>query len=175
MFYRLLIVLVAACVASGTAHAQAFRDHNTKAPVTYSADRTEALIRQDRASFSGNVIVRQGDLTLTAQRVTVALTKNRGKDELSRVDASGGVRVTRGNESAVGAFAIYDPNGRLITLIGDVVLNQGTNTIQGNRLTIDLTTGRAVVDGTTRLGNGAVTQSESGRIHGRFTVAEKPN
>jgi lipopolysaccharide export system protein LptA len=175
MFNKFSVAIIAALWLSAAAHAQAFRDHNTKAPIDYSADRTEGLFREDRAVFSGNVIVRQGDLTLNADRINVAFADGRSKGAIERIDAAGGVTVRRGNESAQGSFAVYDPTRKLITLMGRVVLTQGASTVRGERLIIDLTSGRAVVDGAAQMAAGTTSTDGSGRVTGRFTVPDKAN
>jgi lipopolysaccharide export system protein LptA len=175
MLMKPFLALTIALLATAGAHAQAFRGHNTKAPIDYAADRTEGLLREDRAVFSGNVIVRQGDLTLNAGRINVAFSDGRSKGSVERIDAAGGVTVRRGNESAQGSFAIYDPTRRLITLLGGVILTQGSNTVRGERLVIDLETGRAVVDGAAQSSAGTTSTDASGRVTGRFTVPDKGN
>src|SRR5690606_21129405 len=106
---------------------------------------------------------------MTAQRLTVAYHNLNGI-EIDRLDASGGVVVTRGNERASGSVAIYDLNRKLITLIGGVQLNQGGNRLSGSRLVIDLTTGRSTVDGSAAGGPPGTTTSSSGRVSGTFKV-----
>src|SRR3546814_13197340 len=64
-------MLVLALMGS-QANGQALRGHNTNAPVDVAADRIEVQDRADRAIFSGDVIARQGDMTLSAARLTVA-------------------------------------------------------------------------------------------------------
>ncbi|WP_299323948.1 LptA/OstA family protein [Parasphingopyxis sp.] len=150
---------------------------NTNAPVDVAADRIEVQDRADRAIFSGNVQVRQGNLSLDAARITVAYTGSvTGGVEVQRLDASGGVFVRSPSETARGQFAVYDLNRRLITLVGGVELNQGGNIIRGGRLVIDLDSGRAVIDGRSQGGDGLVTQgTPSGRVTGRFTVPQRGN
>jgi len=53
-------------------------------------------------------------------------------------------------------------------LIGNVRLMQGNNVVNGQRLVINLDSGRAVVDG----GPPGVNQS-GGRVTGHFTVPQK--
>jgi len=61
-------------------------------------------------------------------------------------------------------------------MIGGVTLTQGGNTVSGGRLTLNLDTGRASIDGsgvtTTRAPDGSVVRS-GGRVTGRFTVPER--
>jgi lipopolysaccharide export system protein LptA len=53
-------------------------------------------------------------------------------------------------------------------LLGDVQLTRGGSVVNGNRLVIDLNSGRAVIDG----GPPGVGQS-GGRVTGRFTVPQR--
>jgi lipopolysaccharide export system protein LptA len=127
--------------------------------------------RADRAIFSGNVRARQGDLALDAARLTVAYASGSSGTQIQRLDASGGVTVRSPSETATGQFAIYDLNRRLITMVGGVTLVRGASRIQGGRLVIDLTSGRATVDGSGV--GGAGTSSQGGRVTGRFTVPQR--
>ncbi len=164
----------AASLASGMAWAQsgtsALKGHNTSAPVDISADRAEAQDRADRAIFAGNVIVKQDELTLRTARLTLAYASTSGKLDINRIDASGGVVVTSPSETARGNFAVYDLNEGLITMIGNVRLERQGSYLSGARLTIDLDTGRAVMDGGVRGVNQA-----GGRVTGRFTVPQRKN
>jgi lipopolysaccharide export system protein LptA len=146
----------------------ALRGHDTNAPVDVAADRIEVQDRADRAIFSGNVVVRQGELTLTAPRITVAYSSGGGV-QIRRLDASGGVVVKSPSETARGEVGIYDTQQRIITLIGGVSLVQKDARVNGGRLTIDLESGRAVMDG----GGPPGTARQGGRVTGTFTVPQK--
>lgn len=154
--------------------AQALKNHDTRAPVDVTANRIEVQDRADRAIFSGNVKVKQSELTLDADRLTVAYTndKGAGSPQIQRIDASGGVVVRSPSETAHGQYAIYDLNRRLITMLGGVTLDQGQNHVTGGRLTIDLDSGRAVVDGSA-VGAPGTTKSNGGRVTGHFTVPQR--
>ena len=172
MYRKLLISAAAATAAIGAiAHAQdpvsALKGHDANAPVDVSADRIEVQDRTDRAIFAGNVKVRQASLALDTERLTVAYSSG-GGIQIQRLDASGGVVVRSPSETARGNFGIYDLDRKLITLIGDVQLNRGGSRINGARLVIDLSTGRAVIDG----GPAGVGQS-GGRVTGHFTVPQR--
>jgi lipopolysaccharide export system protein LptA len=167
---RLLPALLLAGLAVGPAASQtsALKGHNSNAPVDVAADRIEVQDRADRAIFSGNVVVRQAALTLTAARLTVAYSSGGGV-ELRRIDATGGVTVKSPSETARGNVGIYDLDRRIITLIGNVSLVQRDAKVNGGRLTIDLDSGRAVMDG----GGPPGTSSQGGRVTGTFTVPQK--
>ena len=154
-------------LALGQEPVSALKGHDSNAPVDVAADRIEVQDRSDRAVFAGNVHVRQQELTLDTARLTVAYS-SAGSIQIRRLDASGGVTVKSPSETARGDFGIYDLDRKLITLIGAVQLNRSGSQINGQRLTIDLNSGRAVVDG----GPAGVGQS-GGRVTGHFTVPKR--
>ena len=159
----------AALIALGTAAAQGLSGFNSDAPVNYSADRIELQDTQQRVVLSGNVDISQGDLRLRAARTTVSYT-DAGSLKIQRLDATGGVVVTRGAETARGDVAIYDFNRRVITLAGNVALNRSGDSLNGGRLVIDLASGVSSVDGR---GGGASGAGGSGRVSGSFSVPKR--
>lgn len=163
--------MLALALMGSQANGQALRGHNTNAPVDVAADRIEVQDRADRAIFSGDVVARQGDMTLSAARLTVAYS-DAGGIQIDRLTASGGVLLRSPSETARGEYAIYDLNNRVITMLGGVTLTRGESRVNGARLVLSLDTGRAVLDG----GSGAVpgtTSSEDGRVSGTFTVPQR--
>ena len=144
----------------------ALKGHNSKAPIDLAADHAEAQDRADRAIFSGNVVVKQDELTLRTARMTLAYANTNGID-INRIDASGGVVITSPSETARGDFGTYDLNAGLITVVGNVRLERGGSFLNGARLTIDTNTGRATMDGGPA--------SSGGRVTGRFTVPQNRN
>ena len=168
------VLLGSGAVAATAALAQqkqdsvsALKGHNSDAPVDVTADRIEVQDRADRALFAGNVHVKQAELSLDTERLTVAYSNDNGV-QIRRLDAAGGVVVHSPSETAKGDFGIYDLDRKLITLIGSVQLNRGDNQVNGSRLVIDLDSGRAVIDG----GPPGVNQT-GGRVMGHFTVPQR--
>ncbi len=162
-----LAAIPLASLALAQGPVSALKGHNSDAPIDISSQRIEVQDRANRAVFAGDVIARQGELTLATERLTVAYTSAGGL-EINRLDASGGVVVKSPSETARGNFGIYDLDRKLITLVGAVQLNRSGSQINGQRLTIDLDSGRAVVDG----GPAGINQS-GGRVTGHFTVPKR--
>lgn len=162
---RALVVMALFGMAAG-AHAQAvssLKGHDSSAPVDFSADRIELQDRADRAVLTGNVDVRQGDMTLSANRMTIAYN-SAGHTQVNRMDASGDVTLESRTETARSQFAIYDLQKRLITMIGGVVLTRpGQGDTRGGRLVFNLNSGIATMDG------GTIAGGVTGRVTGRFT------
>lgn len=149
--------------------AQALSGHDSNAPVNYAADRIEMQDKQKRVVLSGSVDITQAELRLRAARATVAYTDD-GSLKIQRMDATGGVVVTRGNETARGDVAIYDFNKRLITMVGNVRLNRANgDNLNGGRLVIDLASGVSSVDGSGR------SAGQGGRVSGSFAVPKRDN
>jgi lipopolysaccharide export system protein LptA len=178
---RLTALLVPGLIAV-SALVGAQQRHNTNAPIDFGADHIELQDKANRAVLSGSVSVKQAEMTLNAARMTVAYTGQvvGGSPQVSRLDASGGVTVRRPDQTARSQYAIYDLNRRVITMLGGVSLTQGGgNTVNGGRLTINLDSGRAVIDGSAVAGGAApgrgstVTTAPGGRVTGTFSVPQR--
>ncbi len=68
-----------------------------------------------------------------------------GSQEIDRLEASGKVLVTSKDQTASGDSATYDGKTEVLELRGDVVLTQGKNVVRGDRLVVEMQTGRARV------------------------------
>lgn len=159
---------VGALALGSQAGAQGIAGFNSNQPVNYAADRIELQDRQNRVVLSGDVVIDQGDMRLTAGRTTVAYT-DAGSLRIQRIDATGGVTVVRGAERASGAAAVYDFNRRVIILTGGVALRRGSDTLNGGRLVMDLNSGVSSVDGR----GGTAPGGTSGRVSGSFSVPDR--
>jgi lipopolysaccharide export system protein LptA len=165
-----LAAVAGAALMSAAAPAQTIRNHNSNAPVTFDAGSLELQDRADRVVLAGGVTASQAGLTMKASRVTAAYSTNGGTD-VHRLDATGGVTITKDDLRATSSAAIYDLDASLITLIGNVDLRQGTNRLNGGRLVIDLNSGRSTING----GGAPGVNNSGGRVTGSFTVPQRKN
>ena len=163
-----LLALGAVHPAAGQEAGSALRGHNSDAPIDWGAERIEVQDRANRVILTGNVVAKQADLTLNAERITVAYLQNNGI-KVQRIDASGGVLLRSPSETAKGEFAIYDLGQRIITLVGNVTLTRDGSDVNGGRLVLDLDSGRAVMDGSASGSTGG------GRVTGTFLVPQRDN
>lgn len=153
--------------------------HDTNAPIDFDARNIQLDDRANRAILTGDVVIRQAEMTLRAARVTVAYSGSAlsGSPQASRLDAGGGVTVTRPDQTARSNYAVYDVDRRVITMIGGVTLRQAGNNVSGGRLSINLDTGRATIDGSGVGGSASsgapATQNQGGRVTGRFSVPKR--
>jgi len=119
------------------------KDNN--APIDIEADELEIKQKENLAIFSGKVNVVQGKLTLKAARLVVkylnADKKTDGKQEISKLNATGGVIVTSENQSATSDWATMDVKKNTIIMGDRVVISQDGNIIRGNKVLVDLNSG----------------------------------
>jgi lipopolysaccharide export system protein LptA len=167
-----LIIAFSLLFLPSNSRAQALFTHNSNAAVSFDAGRIELQQRQDRVVLSGGADLQQAGLRLRASRVTVAF-RDVGTTDISRIDAVGGVDISKGDTRAQGQTAIYDLNRRIITMIGNVRLNRGGDVLTGERLTIDLTTGISSVDGRGANSGSGASSSGNGRVSGSFSVPQR--
>lgn len=171
-----LVTALGLLAIPGSAPAQTRHDSN--APIDVSANAIELQDKQQRAVFTGGAVFRQSTMTLTADRVVIAYSGQitDGAPQATRIDATGNVVLTRPDQTAKSRFAVYDINRRVVTMIGGVRLTQGANTLSGGRLSIDLDTGRATIDGSgigSSAAPGGGVQQSGGRVTGRFSVPKR--
>ena len=123
--------------------------HNSSDPIEITSDSLAVDQENGTATFSGNVIVVQGDLRMAAEEIAVVydLDEQGNTQDVREVIGSGGVLITRGTEAAEGERALYQVAEDLLTMNGNVLVTQGTGAVSGDRLVVNMLTGEGAVDG----------------------------
>lgn len=136
-------------LAQGTDVALGALVDSSTLPVQVTADQLEVRQSDGTAVFAGNVLVAQGEMRLTADRVAVEYETENGTPtgQIARMLATGHVLLVNRDEAAEGQNATYDIKGSTLVLSGGVLLTQGQNTLAGQQLTIDLKTGSGRIEG----------------------------
>jgi len=177
-FYRRLLLAAAFTPAllalglatSAFAQSKISTKHDASLPIEISADALEVQQEQNLATFSGNVQAEQGAIRLRADMLMVHYRPQQGdasvQGAISRIDAKGQVFFSSPGQTAQGDSGVYDVDNKLITMLGNVVLTRDKNVIRGNRLVLNLTTGKSKVDG--------VGGAAGGRVRGLFVPNKKP-
>jgi len=151
-------------------------DHDSSQPIEISADSLEVAQEEQIATFAGNVDAVQGDLVLSADKLKVHYEGEGGgvgvaagsDNSIRRIDAEGNVIIASPEETAEGSFGTYDVPAKLVTLEGQVVLTRGENVIRGERLELDLVTGKSRIIGSeTTVADGD--EPSGGRVRALFT------
>jgi lipopolysaccharide export system protein LptA len=144
-----MVTILAAALAVGAAsQAQGVR-HDTSLPIEITADSLDVVQDQKIATFRGNVDAIQGDMVLSADELRVHYRDGddapepAGAGSVRRIEAEGNVFLSSPRETAQGATGVYDVATNRVTIEGAVVLTRDDNVIRGQRLEIDLVSGRS--------------------------------
>lgn len=121
---------------------------DSDAPVEVESDSLEVNEADGTAEFIGSVVISQGDMRLSAPRVMVVYDE--AGDRIAKMRASGGVTLVSGQDAAEAQSADYTIASGEVVMEGDVLLVQGNNTISGQRMVVNLETGRAQMAGRVR-------------------------
>ncbi len=118
------------------------------APVEITAESLSVDQASGAAVFSGGVVIGQGQLRISAERVEVEYSDDTG--DIVRLQASGGVVFVTEASAAEAERADYDLDAGSLVMSGDVLLTQGQSMLTADRMTLDLETGNAVMEGRVR-------------------------
>ena len=157
------VVVAPAVAANKDSGASLLPGAGSKAPVSIEADKLVYFDKEQKAIYTGNVVVIQGDSKMTCSELTIYMdkgatpgaapagdaAKNGASGSSSRVkhlDAGGPVTVISKTQVATGDRAAYDKPQNKVWLFGNVTLSDGGNVTKGDKLTYDLTTGEATID-----------------------------
>lgn len=150
---------------------------NRDQPVHIQAGKLEVRDKQQIATFSGDVRVRQGDTDMRCRILKVYYERDKndakgktktikaaapgpgGDQRIKRLEAIGNVVVTQKGQTASGKLGVFDMKANTVTLTGDVVMTQGQNVLRGEKLVVNLTSG------VSRIESG---RSGRGRVEGLF-------
>jgi lipopolysaccharide export system protein LptA len=150
---------------------------NRDQPVNIEAATLEVRDKQQQATFSGDVRVKQGDTGLRCKSLVVFYEQNGetaeksktlqaatpgpgGAQRIKRLEAHGGVVVTQKDQTATGDLGVFDMKANTVTLTGNpVVMTQGQNVLRGEKLVVDLTSGVSRVESN---------KGSQGRVQGLF-------
>lgn len=119
------------------------------APVEITADELTVDRETGHAVFTGNVLVTQSDLRMSAERIEVTYVENPTGDQspIKQVIATGKVILVNGPEAAEGDRAVFTPDEDRVVVTGNVLLTQGPTALSGGRLVMDLATGAGRMEG----------------------------
>lgn len=156
----LAAVVFTASAAMADAQGVDLGSHDSRAPVSVTADAFTGDFQTKVGIYSGNVIVSQGTFKLHADKVRVAVAS--GKP--SRIEAVGHVLFDAPSGTAAGNDGIYDMGKRTVTLNGNVLLTKDKNVMRGSMLVVDLESGKATLSAKGLAG---------GRVQGLFTPPPK--
>jgi lipopolysaccharide export system protein LptA len=149
---------------------------NRNMPVKIQAANLELREKDQKATFSGDVHVVQGDTEMRSKSLVVfydsegksgmkaAQPGPSGQQQIRRIEAIGGVVVTQKDQNASGDTGIFDMRSNTVTLTGNVVVTRGKDVLRGHRLVVNMATGVSRME----------SSSGQPRVEGLFQQAPRP-
>ena len=123
---------------------------NNDDPIEIEAGAAEIRQAENRAILSGGVTVRQGEAVLKTATVYVNYAEGAqagGNQQITLIEAPSKVAVTVRDQTATGDRGVFDYLNENLTVTGNVILSQGPNVMRGDRLIVDLRSGKARMEG----------------------------
>ena len=140
-----IAALAAALAALPTIGGAQTRPNDSDQPISFGADAGEYV--GNTVTLRGRAELIQGDNRLRADRVS-----GLSQTGESRIEAEGNVYFVTPEQTIRGDRAVYTTADDMIVVTGDVILTQGQNVLTGSRLTYNVRTETARIEG----GNGRI-------------------
>ena len=162
---KLALTLAASAALMATAVAAQIAP-SSNAPIDLKADALEVRQGECLAVWRGRAEALQERSRLRADAINIYSRKQNGSEcgDVERLEAVGNVFYVTPQQRVRGDRAVYVASTNLITVTGDVVYDQEGNVIRSRRLTINVETGQASMDG-----SGA-----EDRVRGVFQPKQRP-
>jgi lipopolysaccharide export system protein LptA len=121
-------------------------------PVEVEANEMEVIDADKQAIFRGKVNAVRGSQNIRSDVMTVFYADVKqpdgtSKSQASKLDAKGNVIITTRKQVITGEWAKMDILANTLLVGGRVKLVEGKTTLQGEKLTVDLTTERTLMSG----------------------------
>lgn len=143
------LLLIAAFAGPSAAQTGFGQAQDVGQPVEVTSDSLQVDQSTGLATFVGNVLIGQGGMRLSADRVVVTYAAN-NPQKISKLNAQGNVTLASGTDAAEAGSAEYDVGSGNVVLKGDVLLTQGQNVLSGQTVTVNLANGTANASGRVR-------------------------
>ncbi len=118
---------------------------DTGQPIDITSDRVETYSKENLVVFKGNVMARQRDVVIYADRLEAVIIED-GKG-IERVIANGNVKIQQGLRAATCQKAVFYNLDQKAVLTGDPKVWEGENTVSGDEIVFDIKQDRVEVKG----------------------------
>ncbi|MBF0310995.1 MAG: hypothetical protein HQL56_15880 [Magnetococcales bacterium] len=142
-------------------------------PLEVTSDRLDFDEKQQVAVFKGHVKAREGEMTMTSERLTVRYGQG-GKEgkgaRIRQLEAEGNVVLLQGEHRGRAETVVYDLEKRTLEMIGkrnNAVVEKDKDRLEGGNILVRLGPNGQVL-------NMAVKGSEGSRVSARITPPATP-
>jgi lipopolysaccharide export system protein LptA len=115
-------------------------------PLRITSQQLEADNKNQLIIFSGNVVAKQGDLTIHADAARVYYEKKEEGNEVREVTATGNVKIHQGEQVATAQKAVFINSEQKIILTGQPKVWQGKDVVSGEKIVVLLDEDKSFVE-----------------------------
>lgn len=119
-----------------------------KLPTNITSDTLTLNAKTRVFTYKGNVVVTQGDMTLTSKSVE---GNYNDQNQIQKIIARGDVVITKQEIKATSQLATYDAVSSIVTLTDNPQLQQGESVLIADRIKVYLNEDRSQAEGNVRV------------------------
>ncbi len=119
-----------------------------KLPTNITSDTLSLNAKSRVFVYKGNVVVTQGDMTLTSKVVEGNYNE---QNQIQKIVAKGDVVITKQDIKATSQLATYDAVSSIVTLTDNPQLQQGESALIADRIKVYLNEDRSQAEGNVRV------------------------
>jgi lipopolysaccharide export system protein LptA len=119
---------------------------NADQPLRITSQQLEADNKRSVIIFSGNVVAKQGNMTIYADSARVYYEKKEEGNEIREIVATGNVKIQEAALLAIAQNAVFTNSEQKIVLTGQPKIWQGKDMVSGEKITILLEENKSFVE-----------------------------
>ena len=116
-------------------------------PLRVTSQHLEADHKNQVIIFTGNVVAKQGEMTIHADLAQVYYDKKEEGNEVREIVALGNVKIQQGDQVATGQKAVFLNGEQKVILTGNPRVWQGKDVVSGEKITFLLEEDKSIVEG----------------------------
>ncbi|MCW8859132.1 MAG: lipopolysaccharide transport periplasmic protein LptA [Deltaproteobacteria bacterium] len=142
-FVALIIILFGLLQANVSVAGQLTSEVDSSQPIEITSQQLEILQLEQKSVFTGNVVAKQGGMTLAAEQIIVFFLEE--GNQIDRLEAIGNVHFTQLDREATADRAVYRQQEEVLFLVGSAQVKQGLNQINGDEITLYIKENKSLV------------------------------
>jgi lipopolysaccharide export system protein LptA len=119
-----------------------------KLPTNITSDSLSLNAKERIFTYKGNVVVTQGDMTLTSKTIDGSYSD---QNQIQKIVARGDVVITKQDIKATSQLATYDAVSSIVTLTDNPQLQQGESVLIADKIKVYLNEDRSQAEGNVRV------------------------
>ncbi|MBI5287295.1 MAG: lipopolysaccharide transport periplasmic protein LptA, partial [Deltaproteobacteria bacterium] len=131
----------------GSIYAADEKATDTPQPIIITSNTMEAIKKERLVIFKGKVVAQQKEFTVYSDELYVYYNEGE-KEDIREIIAVGNVKMTQLDRVATGDRAVYYSGERRIVLTGNPQVQQGSDTVRGEKVIVFLDEDKSFVEGT---------------------------